>query len=86
MAKYANVNLIPVKTIRGEQGIIGDYVPGKKLYLIVNVASKWGLAKVNFNQLVQMHKDYRDRGLEILAFPCNQFNNGEPDSNELIED
>ena len=33
-----------------------------------------------------MHKDYRDRGLEILAFPCNQFNNGEPGTNQEIED
>lgn len=39
-AKYANVNLIPVTTIIGDKGIIGDYVQGKKLYLIVNVASK----------------------------------------------
>jgi glutathione peroxidase-family protein len=44
-----------VTTIRGEKGIVADHVQGKKLYLIVNVASKWGLAKVNFNQLVQMH-------------------------------
>ena len=40
LAKYASVNLIPVKTIRGQEGIIGDFVTGKKIYLIVNVASK----------------------------------------------
>lgn len=40
LAKYENVNQIPVKLINGEQTVIGDQVKGKKLYLIVNVASK----------------------------------------------
>ena len=38
-AKYESVNQIPVTTIRGEKGIVADHVQGKKLYLIVNVAS-----------------------------------------------
>ena len=43
----------------------------KNVYLFVNVASFWGLTDKNYKQLVQMHSDYKDRGLEILAFPCN---------------
>lgn len=39
-AKYQSVNDIPVTTIDGQQGKIQDYVQGKKIYLIVNVASK----------------------------------------------
>jgi len=39
-AKYDSVNQIPIKTIRGEEGLVADHVGGKKLYLIVNVASK----------------------------------------------
>ena len=54
-AKYNSVNDIPVKTINGIEGKIADHVKGKKIYLVVNVASKWGMAKVNFNQLVQLH-------------------------------
>lgn len=42
------------------------------------------MAKVNFNQLVQLHQEFRDRGLEILAFPCNQFMNQEPATNKEI--
>ena len=39
-AKYDTVNQVPIKTIRGEDGVVADYVKGKKVYLIVNVASK----------------------------------------------
>lgn len=39
-AKYKSVNDIPVKTIRGKEGIVQDFVQNKKVYLIVNVASK----------------------------------------------
>lgn len=84
-AKYDSVNQIPIKTIKGEEGLVADHVGGKKLYLIVNVASKWGMAKVNFIQLIQLYNEFRDMGLEVLAFPCNQFNNGEPGTNEEIE-
>ena len=39
-AKYKSVNDIPVKTINGLDGKISDHVKGKKIYLVVNVASK----------------------------------------------
>ena len=39
---------------------------------------------MNYTQLVQIHQEFRDRGFEILAFPCNQFGNQEPGSNEEI--
>jgi glutathione peroxidase len=55
-------------------------VPKKKAYLFVNVASKWGLTDRDYKQLVQIHKDWKDKGLEILAFPCNQFMGQEPGS------
>ena len=46
---------------------------GKKAFMIVNVACKCGYAKSNYDQMVQMYKELRPEGLEILAFPCNQF-------------
>ena len=52
-------------------GQLDNYVVDKKVYLFVNVATKWGLTDKNYKQLVQMHSDYKDRGFEILAFPCN---------------
>jgi glutathione peroxidase len=46
---------------------------GKKAYLLVNVASKWGLTKKNYAELQQLYSQYSKKGLEILAFPCNNF-------------
>ena len=50
---------------------LGDIVDGKKAILVVNVASKWGVTKRDYEQLVQLHEDFKDDGFEILAYPCN---------------
>lgn len=49
-----------------------------KVCLIVNVASKWGLTKQNYKELVEVYDKYNSQGLEVLAFPCNQFGGQEP--------
>ena len=41
--------------------------------LIANVASKCGLTNINYDQLIDLDEKYRNQGLRILAFPCNQF-------------
>lgn len=41
--------------------------------LIVNVASKCGLTSSNYAQLTKLDEDFREKGLRILAFPCNEF-------------
>jgi len=53
--------------------------------LIVNVASKWGLTDKNYTQLQALYEEFADKGLRILAFPCNQFGKQEPGSNEEIK-
>ncbi|XP_062227191.1 probable phospholipid hydroperoxide glutathione peroxidase [Phragmites australis] len=55
-----------------------------KVVLIVNVASRCGLTNSNYTELGLLHEKYGDRGLEILAFPCNQFGGQEPGSNDQI--
>src|SRR3546814_9990967 len=45
--------------------------------LIVNTASKCGFTP-QYEGLEELYRDYKDRGLEILAFPCNQFGAQEP--------
>ncbi|XP_059640228.1 probable glutathione peroxidase 8 isoform X2 [Cornus florida] len=57
-----------------------------KVLLIINVASKCGLTNSNYKELNQLHEKYKDQGLEILAFPCNQFGEQEPGSNDQILD
>jgi len=48
-----------------------------KVLLIVNVASKCGLTP-QYEGLEAMYRKYRDKGFEILGFPCNQFLHQEP--------
>ncbi|ATW04978.1 glutathione peroxidase [Sphingopyxis sp. BSNA05] len=54
-----------------------------KVLLIVNTASKCGFTP-QYEGLEKLHQEYHDQGLEILAFPCNQFGNQEPgDADEI---
>ncbi|OMO58635.1 Glutathione peroxidase [Corchorus olitorius] len=55
-----------------------------KVLLIVNVASKCGMTNSNYTELNQLYEKYKEQGLEILAFPCNQFGEEEPGSNDQI--
>ncbi|KAH7517188.1 hypothetical protein FEM48_Zijuj09G0036000 [Ziziphus jujuba var. spinosa] len=49
-----------------------------KVLLVVNVASKCGFTDSNYTQLTELYNKYKDKGFEILAFPCNQFLKQEP--------
>ncbi len=55
-----------------------------KAVLIVNTATKCGLAS-QFLGLEALHQKYKDRGLIVLGFPCNQFNKQEPETNDSME-
>ncbi|HEY1492424.1 MAG TPA: glutathione peroxidase [Steroidobacteraceae bacterium] len=66
---------IQVKTITGETTSLGAYA-GKAL-LIVNVASKCGLTP-QYTGLEALFRRYRERGFEVLGFPCDQFAHQEP--------
>ncbi len=55
-----------------------------KVVLVVNTASKCGYTK-QYAGLQQLHEKYKDRGLAILGFPCNQFGGQEPGTAEEIE-
>lgn len=54
-----------------------------KVVLIVNTASKCGLTP-QFEELEELYKEYKDQGLEILGFPCNQFAKQDPSGNDEI--
>jgi len=56
-----------------------------KVCLIVNVASKWGFTAKNYTQLQTLHVKLAEKGLAILAFPCNQFGNQEPGTNAQVK-
>lgn len=75
---------ITVKDIRGDDIKLSEYAG--KVLLIVNVASKCGLTSSNYKELNVLYEKYKEKGLEILAFPCNQFAGQEPGSNEDIQE
>ena len=54
-----------------------------KVLLIVNTASECGFTP-QYGGLQKLYEKYKDKGFEILGFPCNQFGKQEPGSNEDI--
>lgn len=69
--------------INGTQHALENY-KGKVL-LIVNTASKCGFTP-QFKGLEELYEKYKDQGLVILGFPCNQFGKQDPGSNEEISE
>ncbi|KQV07424.1 glutathione peroxidase [Leifsonia sp. Root112D2] len=61
---------IPLTTIDGEATTLTAYAG--KVLLIVNVASRCGLAP-QYEKLEQLQKSYGERGFTVLGFPSNQF-------------
>lgn len=55
-----------------------------KVVIVVNTASKCGFTP-QFKDLEELYLKYKDEGLEIVGFPCNQFASQDPGSNEEIQ-
>jgi glutathione peroxidase len=69
------------RTIDGEDRKLSDYKG--KVMVIVNTASKCGFTP-QYQGLENVFRAFRDRGLVILGFPCDQFGHQEPgDENEI---
>lgn len=73
---------ISAQRLRGEEEKMENYAG--KVILIVNTASKCGLT-YQYAWLEKLYQKYKDRGLVILWFPCNQFANQEPWDSKAIE-
>jgi len=71
------------KSITGKPVSLNDYAG--KVVLIVNTASKCGFTP-QYKGLEALYQQYKDKGLVILGFPCNQFGKQEPgDSSKISE-
>ena len=66
----------------GEAIKLGEY--SENVLLVVNVASYCGNT-AQYEDLQKLHNKYSKKGLRILAFPCNDFGNQEPDSISMIK-
>ena len=73
---------VNVKTISGATQSLDAY-RGKTL-LIVNVASQCGFTP-QYSGLEALYRKYKDRGLVVLGFPCNQFGRQEPGTEKDIQ-
>ncbi|CAL1385194.1 unnamed protein product [Linum trigynum] len=82
-ATEKSIHDFTVKDIDGNDVSLSKF-KGKVL-LIVNVASRCGLTSSNYSELSHIYEKYKAQGLEILAFPCNQFGGQEPGSNPEIK-
>jgi glutathione peroxidase len=74
---------IPVTTIKGEQKTLADF--GGKAILVVNTASKCGFTP-QYKGLENVWQQYKDQGLVVLGFPCNQFGKQEPGDEGAISE
>jgi len=70
-----------VRDIQGNEQSMEAY--RDKVLLIVNTASKCGFTP-QFEGLQALYKDLNEQGLEVLGFPCNQFMNQDPGTDESI--
>ena len=66
----STISEIPLTTIKGETTSLAEF--DNKVLLIVNVASRCGLAP-QYEKLEELQKTYGDRGFTVLGFPSNQF-------------
>ncbi|MDO9618991.1 MAG: glutathione peroxidase [Pseudomonas sp.] len=74
---------IAVTTIKGEQKTLADFAG--KAVLVVNTASKCGFTP-QYKGLENLWQQYRDKGLVVLGFPCNQFGKQEPGNEGAISE
>lgn len=73
---------IPLTRIDGSQTTLAEY--RNKVLLIVNTASQCGFTP-QYAGLEALYRQYKDQGLVVLGFPCNQFGAQEPASEAEIK-
>lgn len=73
---------IPCLTLQGEEKTLLDFPA--RLYLVVNTASKCSFTP-QYDELEKLWQSYREKGLMVMGFPCDQFGGQEPGNPSEIE-
>lgn len=81
--KDRSMYTIQTRTLEGQPTNLADYKG--KVVLIVNVASRCGFTP-QYSDLEKLNQKFKDKGLVILGFPCNDFGGQEPGSAKEIRD
>ena len=79
----SNLSELSFTSNKGENISLNQFA-GKPI-LIVNTASKCGLTP-QYEGLQELHQKYKDKGLVVIGFPCDQFAHQEPGSDQEIAD
>jgi len=81
--KSRSIWTIECTTLEGEPAALSAYEG--KVALVVNVASRCGMTP-QYAALEKLAAEYKDRGVVVLAFPCNDFGNQEPGTAQEIRE
>jgi len=83
MATNSNIYDLSFTNNRGESVSLSEF-SGKPI-LVVNTASKCGFTP-QYEGLQKLHEEFRNQGLVVLGFPCDQFAHQEPGNDEQIDE
>ncbi|MEO8483995.1 MAG: glutathione peroxidase [Acidobacteriota bacterium] len=83
LAARNSIFAFTAKAIDGQSVSLGDY--RGQVMLIVNVASRCGYTP-QYRGLEDLYRRYREHGLVVLGFPCDQFGHQEPGTEAEIRD
>ncbi len=78
---HAPIHEFTAERLAGDSQPLAEYAG--KVLLIVNTASNCGFTP-QYEELEALYQDYRERGLVVLGFPCNQFGAQEPGTADEI--
>ena len=81
MVEIKSIFNFSCKDVNGKEINLSNY--SGKVILIVNTASKCGFTP-QYKGLQELHRNYSNQDFEILGFPCNQFANQEPGTDQEI--
>ena len=79
---FMNIYDMEVTTIDGKRQLMDVY--RGRILLVVNVASRCGFTS-QYAGLQKLYERYRERGVVVLGFPCNQFGHQEPEDEAAIQ-